>query len=83
MTVLAKYDGDAPTAGLIGHRSGGVVGLSNAFGLPTAADWTAAVGAVQSAAPGPLVVGYESGDDLDLAVAAGARELGLMRVWLR
>ncbi|MDE9367718.1 hypothetical protein PZ938_19035 [Luteipulveratus sp. YIM 133132] len=83
VSVLARYDGDLLVAGLIGHRADRVAGLSNAFGLVSAADWRAAVGAVQVAAPGLPVVGYESGDDLDPALDAGARDLGPLRVWLR
>ncbi|MGK5682589.1 hypothetical protein [Actinoplanes sp. URMC 104] len=64
------------------NRTGTVAGLSNVFAadpgdLP--AVWAAAV----AAAGGLPIVGYERGDDLAHASAAGFRTLGPLRVWLR
>lgn len=60
----------------------GATGVSNLFaadGTDPAAVWAAALAAADPALP---VVGYESGDDLTAALAAGFTGLGPLRVWL-
>nr|WP_282695195.1 hypothetical protein [Streptomyces sp. CC208A] len=83
VTVLAVPGSDG---GLLGgavlSTAAGVTGVSNLFaadGTDPAAVWTAALAAADPALP---VVGYESGDDLAPALAAGFHELGPLRVWL-
>ena len=82
VAILARTD-DAGTivAGVIGNRSGSVVGLSNSFGLD--AGWTTAVRAVGARFPGLAMVGYESGPELAAAKAAGFVGIGPLRVWTR
>jgi hypothetical protein len=68
---------------LSGHA--GVVGVSNVLCEPQAraAVWDAIIATASTTYPGRDLVGYESGDDLDAAVAAGFSCLGPLRVWMR
>ncbi|MEU8764006.1 hypothetical protein [Streptomyces sp. NPDC048659] len=85
-TVVGAYD---PTGRVLGGavltESAGVIGVSNLF---TVADvdaghaWSGALAHAAQAAPGLPVVGYESGDALTDAKAAGFTELGTLRIWL-
>ncbi|MFI8513805.1 hypothetical protein ACIGHB_22010 [Streptomyces sp. NPDC085460] len=68
--------------GAVLSTGAGATGVSNLFaadGTDPAAVWAAALAAADPALP---VVGYESGDDLTAALAAGLTELGPLRVWL-
>lgn len=83
VVVLATPPADGPpAAGGVLNLTGEVVGLSNAFGRDGApyAALRCEAGARWPAAP---VVGYESGDALVAARAAGFRPLGPLRVWVR
>lgn len=64
-------------AGAVLHTFDGVVGAGNLFG-PDA--WRHVMAFVD---PASTVVGYERGDELSSAIAAGASGLGPLRVWLR
>lgn len=79
-------------AGAIATLSGGeVIGLSNVFTGPDAATfgvgprdtWAGCVSAMTARWPGLPVVGYESGADLEAALANGFRAAGPLRVWWR
>ncbi|MFJ3924670.1 hypothetical protein [Streptomyces sp. NPDC090022] len=73
------------TAGAAVHRTGPVVGLSNVFAVDDAhldAAWSGVLAAVAAHWPGLPVVGYESGDDLAVAVRHGFAPAGPLRVWL-
>ncbi|GHG01747.1 hypothetical protein ACFFSH_02325 [Streptomyces filamentosus] len=68
--------------GAVLSTGAGATGVSNLFaadGTDPAVVWAAALAAADPALP---VVGYESGDDLAPALAAGFGELGPLRVWL-
>lgn len=82
-TIVAGYDPEGRIlGGAVLTESAGVTGVSNLFttdGVPASYAWA---GALATAAPGLPVVGYESGDDLDAALAAGFGTLGPLRVWL-
>ncbi|MEU3604767.1 hypothetical protein AB0E83_04830 [Streptomyces sp. NPDC035033] len=68
--------------GAVLSTGAGATGVSNLFaadGTDPAAVWAAVLAAADPALP---VVGYESGDDLTAALAAGFTELGPLRVWL-
>jgi hypothetical protein len=67
-------------AGAILNATGDVVGLSNVFGDVQWRDLPAVAAAVF---PGRPIVGYEHGDALDDAVAAGFEPLHPLRVWVR
>jgi hypothetical protein len=68
------------TMGLIANRSSTVVGISNVYG--TAAAWTEGAAAASGVFPGLPLVGWERGETLQAALAAGWDELGPLRVWL-
>jgi hypothetical protein len=84
VAILMASDGDDVVAGVIGNRSGSVVGVSNLF--VTAADpdevWADAVDLIAARFPGLPLVGYETGAGLRAAHRAGFRSLGPLRVWL-
>ncbi|MFH9722000.1 hypothetical protein ACH4M4_03420 [Streptomyces sp. NPDC017254] len=81
--VVAGHGPDGRVlGGAVLSESGTVTGVSNLF---TAGEtdpvqvWSGVLGLVPADRP---VVGYESGDDLSPALAAGFRETGPLRVWL-
>ncbi|MEV6328850.1 hypothetical protein [Streptomyces sp. NPDC051909] len=82
-TIVAGYAADGRIlGGAVLTESAGVTGVSNLFtadGVPPSYAWS---GALAAAAPGLPVVGYESGDDLEAALAEGFETLGPLRVWL-
>jgi hypothetical protein len=84
VVIVAASGEEGPVAGAIGNRSDGVVGISNLF-TTIAPDlaWAGAVAAIADRFPGYPLVGYESGDDLAAAHAAGFASIGPLRVWLR
>ncbi|MFF8408388.1 hypothetical protein [Streptomyces omiyaensis] len=83
VTVLAvPGPGGTVLGGAVLSAAAGVTGVSDLFaadGTDPAAVWPAVLAAADPALP---VVGYESGDDLAPALAAGFRPLGPLRVWL-
>jgi hypothetical protein len=80
--VILAADGIA--AGGVLNRSGDVVGLSNVFCPPGEEDatWTACLAAAAERFPGLPVVGYESGDAVEVASRHGFEPIGPLRVWL-
>jgi hypothetical protein len=85
MLMLALYDGDVLSGGVILNRSSGLVGLSNLFAIDSgdgAAVWSSAITAAAIHFPELPLVGYEHGDGLALAFARGFVALGTLRVWL-
>ncbi|MFH9738227.1 hypothetical protein ACH4MA_11085 [Streptomyces roseolus] len=83
VTVLAvPGPGGRILGGAVLSTGAGATGVSNLFaadGTDPALVWAAALAAADPALP---VVGYESGDDLAAALAAGFVGLGPLRVWL-
>lgn len=82
--VSAARDGKQVGGAILNHDAA-VVGVSNVFAQ---APWHEAVWRDLPAIaarlfPGHTLVGYESGSDLDHAVAAGFAPLGRLRVWQR
>ena len=59
------------------------MGISNIFGSgdPDAA-WAGCLALADTLFPGSLIVGYESGDDLEVALAHGFEPAGPLRIWL-
>jgi hypothetical protein len=83
--ILGRRAGGGFDAGAVATATGPVVGLSNVFcrnGDPGRA-YAEAVDAARSCYPARAVVGYESGEDLDHALAAGFRPIGPLRVWIK
>ncbi|WP_354644898.1 hypothetical protein [Kitasatospora camelliae] len=83
--VLAARSGGPVRAGAVLSHGGGVVGVSNLFAADGDLDaaWTGVLDAAHRLAPGTPVVGYESGEDLAVALRHGFTVLGPLRVWLR
>ena len=84
VTFLGAFEGDAVIAGAVTHRSPTVLGVSNVFGvgLEPAQVWPGAVAAVAARHPGEPLVGYEQGESLEAARAAGFAAAGPLRVWV-
>ncbi|MEV5970882.1 hypothetical protein [Streptomyces sp. NPDC051921] len=82
-TIVAGHAADGRIlGGAVLTGTAGVTGVSNLFtvgDVPASYAWS---GALAAAAPGLPVVGYESGDDLDAALAEGFEPIGALRVWL-
>ena len=83
---LAALDGGgAIAAGVVAHRTGSAVGLSNAFahGEEAVSLRAAGVEAASDAFPGLPLVGYEAGPALAASRALGFASLGPLRIWAR
>jgi hypothetical protein len=80
-SVVVLAVGDPVTAGAVLTDAGAVVGVSNVFGGASAYD--SAVVEAARRFHGRTLVGWETGDDLAAARAAGFRALGAVRVWVR
>lgn len=72
-------------AGAVANKSAGVVGLSNIFcnAEEKRVYWKVVTRAVHTLFPDLEIVGYESGDELALALSIGFQELGNLSVWAR
>jgi len=79
--VFATFADDDVIAGFVANRAHGCVGVSNAFALDDRFDWRGCIATVGRVWPGLPIVGYESGTDLDDALAQGLVALGPLRVW--
>jgi hypothetical protein len=86
VTVLGGYIDGAIVAGAIANRTGHeLVGLSNVFTTDGDLDraWSGSLAYLDTALPGLAIVGYESDDDLSLAIRRGFRSVGALRIWLK
>ena len=74
----------AVAAGFALNRTGSVVGVSNTHPgrASPAMVWADQVAVAADTYPGLDLVGYEQGDDLDVALAAGFVATGPLRVWI-
>jgi hypothetical protein len=85
VTVLAARRGGRIEAGALLNHTEGAVGLSNVF-APTGhleAAWLGCLACAAALVPGARLMGYESGDHLTAARAAGFSTTGPLRVWIR
>ena len=82
---LGVYQGDQPVAGCILNLTEPVVGLSNTFalGIDLSDLWHDFPLIVAQIFPNTPIVGYERGEDLEQAIAAGFEAIGNLRVWVR
>ena len=82
--ILGRRDTDEFVAGAVALGHPDVVGLSNVFctGGDPAGAYAEAAAAALACYPGRPLVGYETGDDLVRALAAGFRAIGPLRVWV-
>jgi hypothetical protein len=83
--ILAARDRDGIAAGAIANRTGSVVGVSNVFTTSIAPDeaWSGLARALTDGSRSSAFVGYEHGEALDGALAAGFEPIGPLRIWLR
>jgi hypothetical protein len=83
--ILAARDHDGIGAGAIANRTGSVVGVSNVFTTSIAPDeaWSGLARTLADGWESLPLVGYEHGEDLDAALAAGFEAIGPLRIWLR
>lgn len=82
--VLARRIEGAIVAGAVARLGSGTVDVSNVYAVPPhAVDWAELADAVGTVFPGRPLVGYESGADLDAAVAGGFEAVGALRIWVR
>ncbi|KIT16662.1 hypothetical protein [Jannaschia aquimarina] len=81
LAFLARWEGARMRAGCLANLSEAVVGLSNVFGLgQDPSGFAQALHAAGSFGGARTVVGYENGDRLTAARAAGFREIGCLRI---
>lgn len=85
IAVLAARRGDAVEGGAVLSDAAGVVGISNVFSRTSAepTDWVGCLALATALHPTSSLVGYESGEVLDLALHHGFESAGPLRVWLR
>ena len=84
MSFLALRERGRIVAGAIASRTDAAIGLSNVFAQASVVDpWGRIVAELRARFPGAPIVGYERGDDLAAARAAGFTGLGPLRVWVR
>jgi hypothetical protein len=84
IVILGRPAAAGFDAGCIANLSQGSVGLSNVFSTagPVPAVFDQAASAVSAVAPGLPLVGYENGEELRAALAAGFQPVGPLRIWL-
>lgn len=80
--VLARGPQDAPTGGAVLHLGTGVVAVTNVWSQPADDVWPALVQTTSALWPGRDLVGYEHGDDLTAATAAGFADVGPHLIWV-
>lgn len=85
VVVVAARDGERIVAGAALNRSEHVVGISNFFAPDdtAAASWLGLLSFATARFPGFALVGYESGDQLAVALESGFEIAGPLRVWIR
>jgi hypothetical protein len=88
VTILIGDEGDEVVAGAVLNESDGVVGISNVFladspviESDTDDVWSGCIRWISAAYPERPIVGYETGADIDAAIAAGFNPVGPLRVW--
>ncbi|MBT0771511.1 hypothetical protein KIH74_21415 [Kineosporia sp. J2-2] len=81
MRLLTFHHGTELAGGAALNRSATEVGVSNVFSTGTHPVWDAVVAAASTLFPGLPLVGYEHGDGLTAALAAGFTTTGPLRVW--
>lgn len=85
VVVLAARTRDRVVAGAVLNRSAEVVGISNFFteSRVASSSWVGCLALAEILFPGSILVGYESGNELDAPRARGFATAGPLRVWLR
>jgi hypothetical protein len=77
--------GGAVAAGTLFNRSGADLGISNVFilDIDPVHVWADLVSLAAEFHPGRALVGYEPGEDLGPALAAGFTTVGPLRIWVK
>lgn len=85
ISFLAGVEADRIVAGCVLNIAVSAIGPSNLLGPETLARavWVGCCEQARSLVPDLPIVGYEQGEALTDALAAGFRELGPLRVWLK
>jgi hypothetical protein len=85
VVLLAAHHDGALVGGAILNRGAGVIGMSNVFALPPWRDavWRDLPAQAARLFGDGMLVGYETGADLDRAAAGGFEAIGALRVWSR
>ena len=84
LKVLARLTDGEIRAGAVARLGSGTVDVSNVFAVPgEMVDWEELSRAIHALFPARPLVGYERGDDLAAATAAGFVAVGELRVWVR
>jgi hypothetical protein len=85
VAVLGGYANDRLVAGAIANLASGVVGVSNVFTTTGDLDvaWRGCLSCVAELFPDTALVGYESGEALEVARRRGFEEIGPLRVWTK
>jgi len=83
--LAAEEGGDPFAAGCIVNVTGGVAGIGNLFAADgdAARAWLGAVPAAARIAGRLPLAGWEAGDGLEAAIAAGCEPIGPLTVWIR
>jgi hypothetical protein len=83
ITVLAAQVDDRIVGGAVLSRSAAVVGISNFFAEDPSEGWPGCLALIGALFPATTLVGYESGDALDVARTRGFDAVGPLQVWVR
>jgi hypothetical protein len=85
LTVLQGRDDSGSEVGAMVSELAGPIGVSNVFanGLAMPAAWHKLVAHLRASWPKQPVVGYERGEELAAADAAGFEPIGHLQVWLK
>lgn len=83
--LAVRGAGGRVAAGAVATPGDGVVGISNLFDAAEGGEaaWPAVLDAADRLFPGLPVVGYEHGEELEVALRSGFEAVGPVRVWVR
>jgi hypothetical protein len=81
--ILGRFEAGEIVAGAVARLASGAVDVSNVHSVDgQTVDLDELVQTVAAVFPGRELVGYERGDDLEAAIAAGFAPVGPLRVWI-
>jgi len=85
VTLLAEQMNDRIVGGAVLNHGTKAVGISNFFSEDStiSGSWQGCLALANAVSPGATLVGYESGDALDVARRHAFKVVGPLRVWLR
>jgi hypothetical protein len=84
LAFFAREDDGVFTAGCLANQSTDAIGLSNVFYAESNSDcFKQSAACLDTISMGLPIVGYENGEALKLAIAAGFQEVGPLRIWIK